>query len=739
VFPVDTDISFKKAFDLSKGSASTSFMDDARRLLELVMLRRMKNSPGVNLNLPPKEEVLLFVPLTPMQRFWYQRLLTKVDNGLLEDVFKGAKTKEEQAVKYEEDNDAQQLAVLQQAADAAEKAEHGDTADVWAESKAIMEKSLVDEAADTQGADYKKLLNLIMQLRKACSHPYLIKGAQPEPLILGEHIIKASGKFIVLEKLVRQLVLKERKKVIIFSGFTHTLDLCEDFLALQGANAQNAPFRFVRFDGQTQRAKRNLSIRMFNDPASDFRVMLISTRAGGLGINLTAATEVVFMDEDWNPQITLQAEARAHRIGQTKKVTVYKLCTQGTVEEQMMGRIRKKLYLSAKITESMRNLHGAGNADSKKRKRGPTRVDLDEDAPQLGTSELKTLLRRGAQTLSAPEVDVTEMLTWSWETTLEKCKDRPIDARVGEVKDDKDAMKTDEIDEAAWLNSIEKVETAVFEGKVHQRQLEKAAKENVELVRSDRRLGKNTTVMVDGFAISKESMGCADWEAVPTFAGKDPRLAEPKREKKAPIVNQEHCQVCWTDEGKLSCCAGCPRSYHLKCLDGDMKMKAKAKFGLFYCPQHECCRCEKKTTDAGGLIYRCRWCEKGYCDDCMDWDGPLKPQLIGERLPELEMLGYETKNGWYIDCPQCVSRWDEDKEDYERFQAEKKRIDKKYEKHILAIEKNQEIMGAQPAISAGSATPTTVSEALTPVETEMPAAKKAKLNLLNKAAHIVID
>lgn len=90
---------------------------------------------------------------------------------------------------------------------------------------------------------------------------------------------------------------------------------------------------------------------------TDYKVMLISTRAGGLGINLASASIVVMMDSDWNPQADLQAQARAHRIGQTQPVTVYRLITQGTVEEQMMGRIRKKLYLSAKVTESMRDIH----------------------------------------------------------------------------------------------------------------------------------------------------------------------------------------------------------------------------------------------------------------------------------------------------------------------------------------------------------------------------------------------
>ena len=101
------------------------------------------------------------------------------------------------------------------------------------------------------------------------------------------------------------------------------LDVCEDFLALKSEN--ETLFKWLRLDGGTSRARRNLGIRLFNDENSNFKIMLISTRAGGLGINLATASDVVMLDQDWNPQITLQAEARAHRIGQTKPVTIYKL------------------------------------------------------------------------------------------------------------------------------------------------------------------------------------------------------------------------------------------------------------------------------------------------------------------------------------------------------------------------------------------------------------------------------
>ncbi|KAK4494330.1 hypothetical protein PRZ48_014628 [Zasmidium cellare] len=721
VFPIDTADEFRKAFDLTKGTVSTSFMDDARRLLELIMLRRMKTSPGVNLGLPPKEEVLLFVPLTPMQRFWYTRLLTRADQGTLDDLFGDAKGKEAQTLKHEA-NDTQ-MALLEKAQAAADNAADVDTTDVWAESRAIMEEALqqeseVQEVAQKDNA-WKKLMNLMMQLRKVCNHPYLLPNAAPELYDIGEHVKAASGKFIVLDKLLNELVLKQRKKILIFSGFTKTLNLVGELLYLKGANGHNPPFRYSRLDGSTNRAQRNLSIRMFNDPKSEYKVMLLSTRAGGLGINLTSATDVIFMDEDWNPQMTLQAEARAHRIGQTQNVTIYKLCTQGTVEEQMMGRIRKKLYLSAKITESMRSVHSTSSPNKKRKRQSTNGSPTDDDAPHLDTASLQSLIRRGAQTLTRPEIDVTEMLGWDWETTLEKCKDKPIDTNVN----DQDGHA---VDEQTWLNSMEKVETAVFEGKKHMKEMEKRAAENVDLVRGDRRVGKNTTVEIDGFMISKESMNCGDWEAVPTFAGKDPRLAEPKKEKKAAIEHQGFCQVCW-DGGDLVCCHGCPRAYHRNCLSKEQKSRSMGM--TFYCLQHECHDCGSKTTEAGGLIFRCRWCENGFCEDCLDWDNV---NLVGDSLPEFQMLGFgPIAQAHFIDCHHCVEHWQQDEAAHKTMLKEKTRYEREYEDYIADID---ETLGDE------TITPDTISEVATPIEQVTPprgpvhghpkprSAKKAKLS-----------
>lgn len=295
----------------------------------------------------------------------------------------------------------------------------------------------------------------------------------------------------------------------------------------------------------------------------------------------------------------------------------------------------------------------------------------------MGTSELMSLVRRGAQALAHREIDVNEMLGWDWETTLSECKHKSFEME-GKPKAEHSAEEREQ-QEQEWLASMEKVESYVFDGKKYARKAavrkEEASAE--DLVREDRRIGKNVTVMVDGFAVNKESMRCEDWEAVPTMAGKDLRLAEPKREKRRAVENQDvsqvparptvlrrvslnlrdtqYCQVCW-EGGQIVCCTGCPRAYHYDCLDDECK--GKSKRGMFYCSQHECFDCGGKTSNAGGLIFRCRWCERGYCEDCLEWD---RTEFIGDTLPEYTQLGFPAVNqACYIVCPICIEQHEQD-------------------------------------------------------------------------------
>lgn len=113
VFAVNTADLFRDSFDLGQGKVTTSVLDHSRRLLELIMLRRMKDSPGVDLGLPPRTEVLLYVPLTPMQRFWYTRLLTKAGNGLLDELFRDLKSKEKDVLAHEAESEDATIAQLE--------------------------------------------------------------------------------------------------------------------------------------------------------------------------------------------------------------------------------------------------------------------------------------------------------------------------------------------------------------------------------------------------------------------------------------------------------------------------------------------------------------------------------------------------------------------------------------------------------------------------------------------------
>lgn len=382
------------------------------------------------------------------------------------------------------------------------------------------------------------------------------------------------------------------------------------------------------------------------DCDTDYKVMLISTRAGGLGINLASASIVVMMDSDWNPQADLQAQARAHRIGQTQPVTVYRLITQGTVEEQMMGRIRKKLYLSAKVTESMRDIHTSTSSMS-------TAADGEDVVPNLTINQLMSLVRSGSRAIARDEIDPAEMLKWDWETMIGKCQD--YSAKLKSEADAAAAGETnnDEEEEKKWLSEMEKVETRVFEGKNHVRQTKHISNNEIsaDWTRESRRLGMERVVMVDGHPVLKETIGNNEWEAVATLSGKDPRLAEPPKKKRKALEHQDYCQVCY-DGGNLVVCSGCPRTYHYGCLSKEFQLKTRSQMGTFYCPQHECADCSQKTINAGGMLLRCRWCENAFCEDCIDFD---KVNLLGDQVVEYDLLGFEPISlAFYVKCEGCI-------------------------------------------------------------------------------------
>ncbi|TBU58147.1 SNF2 family DNA-dependent ATPase [Dichomitus squalens] len=192
-----------------------------------------------------------------------------------------------------------------------------------------------------------RLMNIVMQLRKVTCHPYLFDGAEPgPPYTTDEHLVENSGKMVILDKLLKNMKAKG-SRVLIFSQMSRMLDILEDYCLFRG-------YKYCRIDGGTAHDDRIVAIDEYNKPDSEKFIFLLTTRAGGLGINLTSADVVVLYDSDWNPQADLQAMDRAHRIGQTKQVYVFRFITEGSVEERMLERAAQKLRLDQLVIQQGR-------------------------------------------------------------------------------------------------------------------------------------------------------------------------------------------------------------------------------------------------------------------------------------------------------------------------------------------------------------------------------------------------
>lgn len=229
------------------------------------------------------------------------------------------------------------------------------------------------------------LINIMMELRKCCIHPYLISGAEERivqeknavtPESQYQCLIEASGKLVLIDKLLKKL--KEGgHKVLIFSQMTRCLDLLQDYLRGRG-------YPYERIDGSIRGDMRQAAIDRFSTTPDSF-VFLLCTRAGGVGINLTAADTVVIFDSDWNPQNDLQATARCHRIGQTKPVQIYRLVTRNTYEKEMFDRASIKLGLDKAVLQKMDVMPSSDDLS-----------DMPKPPSSLSKKEVEELLKKGA-------------------------------------------------------------------------------------------------------------------------------------------------------------------------------------------------------------------------------------------------------------------------------------------------------------------------------------------------------
>ncbi|XP_050361497.1 chromodomain-helicase-DNA-binding protein 7 isoform X2 [Nymphalis io] len=288
-------------------------------LLKPMMLRRLKED--VEKTLAPKEETIIEVELTNIQKKYYRAILER------------------------------NFSFLQKGIAAA--------------------------------ANIPNLMNTMMELRKCCIHPYLLNGAEDQiqfdyKQANGEDkeayykaLIQSSGKMVLVDKLLPKLKAGGHR-VLIFSQMVRCLDILEDYLLYR-------KYPFERIDGRIRGNLRQEAIDRFSKPDSDRFVFLLCTKAGGLGINLTAADTVIIYDSDWNPQNDLQAQARCHRIGQQKMVKIYRLICRNTYEREMFDKASLKLGLDKAILQSMNTAQGK-----------------ETGLKQLSKKEIEDLLKKGA-------------------------------------------------------------------------------------------------------------------------------------------------------------------------------------------------------------------------------------------------------------------------------------------------------------------------------------------------------
>jgi SWI/SNF-related matrix-associated actin-dependent regulator of chromatin subfamily A member 5 len=288
---------FENAFDLSAASKvngskapsiDRSLLDKAHYMMRPFVLRRLKSE--VEQTLPPKLETLVECPMTELQKEVIQFLLF------------------------------QQRKVLE-----------------------ALDRRYQTGAKASSKHETRSLMGLMAHLRKAANHPFLFPGVETVSIdgTATAEIITASGKMVVLDKLLVKLISKGHR-VVLFSQYTRTLDIICDYLDMKGS-------RYRRLDGQTNRVMREVNVNLFNKKGSDIDVFCLSTRAGGEGVNLFTADTVILFDSDWNPQVDIQAMARVHRIGQTKTVHVYRLVTKASVDECVVHRAQKKLFLDSMV------------------------------------------------------------------------------------------------------------------------------------------------------------------------------------------------------------------------------------------------------------------------------------------------------------------------------------------------------------------------------------------------------
>ena len=322
-------------------------VEDLKEILRKYLLKRVK--ADVEKSIPPKEETIVDVELTSMQKQYYRAFIEHNREFLTKGSGGGGSS----------------------------------------------------SSSSSSSNVCPHLVNLLMELRKVCCHPFLIRGVEEretpaeawtDPQAYLQVLVRASGKFVLLDKLLPKLH-HDGHKVLIFSQLKGVLDLVGKYLKIKG-------YLFERLDGSVKANERVSAISRFGNPDFNRFAFLLSTRAGGVGVNLTSADTVIIFDSDWNPQNDVQAQARCHRIGQKKEVKVYRLISKDTYEESMFERASRKLGLEQAVLSNMNT--AAATAGKQQQQRGNS-TGRGESGIGLSKDEIAQMLKHGVYALYKDE------------------------------------------------------------------------------------------------------------------------------------------------------------------------------------------------------------------------------------------------------------------------------------------------------------------------------------------------
>ncbi|KAF8575918.1 hypothetical protein K439DRAFT_1640966 [Ramaria rubella] len=268
--------------------------------------------------------------------------------------------------------------------------------------------------AMNKGNAFTGLTNELMQFRKICQHPFLFEQVEDEINpggFINDKLVRSSGKFELLSRILPKLFATGHR-VLIFFQMTKVMDIMEDFMKWMN-------WEYLRLDGGTKTDERAEHVKRWNTPGSTLKVFILSTRAGGLGLNLQTADTVIIFDSDWNPHADLQAQDRAHRIGQTKAVRILRLITEKSVEEAIESRARAKLSVDQKVIQAGRFNNMSSKEEQESMLREILMLDHDqgdeEEAGDMNDDEVNEILHR-----SAEEMEIFRNMDIERERTLDQ-------------------------------------------------------------------------------------------------------------------------------------------------------------------------------------------------------------------------------------------------------------------------------------------------------------------------------